>query len=600
VRSQIDGVRGSEGRLQPGGATLSQLLRTGAHAPGPALQGLFALVIYLAAFTAASGHALADDLGVPKLGQQWVDPNTYIWFVRWWPYAVSHGMNPLYTHEVGVPAGYNLAAWASSTPSVALFIWPVTAALGPIASFNLTLLLAPPTAAWSAFVVTRRLTGRFWAALLSGAVFGFNLCELAHDDSGLLNLTVTLLIPLMVYLVLLWWDRTLGRTGFVIWMTVVLALEFYTFTETFFDVTLLIMAALVIGFAVAERAARRTVARLGGLVAVSYAGAVLLASPYLLDELLHLPTGLDRNSAQYGLRMVNLILPRADRLWGLPSLAALSNANPGAGYVGIPLLALLLVFAVRTWSSKVTRLLVIMFPVIVALAAGPDLVLAGQPARTLPWARLWNLPIARSVEANRFILFGYLVLAIVLALWLAMPARSGRLLVARWGLAGLALAAMFANLPTFAEVMVPPRHYAPGVASLREPNTLPAFITAGLYRRYLRQGEAVVVLSRRGNAGMLFQADTDFYFRIAGGFINASLNSTNAVPLPVERLSHPNPARERRFFSYVHAAGVTDIIVERAWSEKWMYVFGKLGLPGMTAGGVTVYRITSGRAAGFR
>lgn len=107
-----------------------------------------------------------------------------------------------------------------------------------------------------------------------------------------------------------------------------------------------------------------------------------------------------------------------------------------------------------------------------------------------------------------------------------------------------------------------------------------------------------MVLSHRGNAGMLFQADTDFYFRNAGGFINASLNGGNDLPLPVAQLSDPSPAKEREFFRYVHQAGVGAIIVERAWSEKWMYVFGDLGLRGTTVGGVTVYDTSSGDAAG--
>jgi hypothetical protein len=588
------------GRPGQGAAVSPAPVSAGARVPRPVLQGLIALVIYLAVFVVGFGLALVGGLNVPRVGQGYVDPNLFIWFWRWWPYAVTHGLNPLYSHEIGAPAGYNLAAWTTSTPSVALLMWPVTAAFGPIVSFNLTLLLAPPTAAWAAFVVARRLTGRFWPALLAGAVYGFNIYELAHDVSGQPNVTVTLLFPLLVYLVLLWWDGTLGRTGFLIWMAVALALEFYTFTEGFLDVTIVTAAALVAGFAVAGPGARRTVARLAGLIAVAYAGAAALASPYLLDELLNLPRGLNRNSPGFSLHLLGLVLPRSDRVGGLHSLAALSSRNPAAVYVGLPLLVLLLVFAVVTWSSKLTRLLVVTFAVVIALSVGPVLVIGGKHAFTLPWSGLWSLPIARSVEANRFILFGYLVLAIVLALWLAAPVRSRLLLAARWGLAVLALAAMFANLPTFAEVVVPqPRPYAPGVPSTQATNALPAFITDGLYRSYLKPGEIVVVLSSRGNAGMLFQANADFYFRNAGGFINASLNSGDALPPPVALLSDPSPARERAFFSYVRAAGVGAIIVERAWSEKWMYVFGKLGMPGTTVGGVTVYQAGAGQVAGL-
>jgi hypothetical protein len=217
-----------------------------------------------------------------------------------------------------------------------------------------------------------------------------------------------------------------------------------------------------------------------------------------------MPASLTRNSPQFSTPLAALILPWSDRIWGLPELAAYSRTYPAASYVGIPLLVLLLVFAVATWSSKVTRLLVIMFVVIIALAAGPVLVIAGKMAVTLPWSGLWSLPVARSVETNRFILFGYLVLAIVLALWLAVPARSRLLLAARWGLAVVALAAVFANLPTFAEVTGPPRltpQEMPGVPSLHPADALPAFITAGLYRRYLKPDEIVVVLSHRGLRG---------------------------------------------------------------------------------------------------
>jgi hypothetical protein len=92
---------------------------------------------------------------------------------------------------------------------------------------------------------------------------------------------------------------------------------------------------------------------------------------------------------------------------------------------------------------------------------------------------------------------------------------------------------------------------------------------------------------------MLFQADTNFYMRIAGGFINVSVSNTTALPEPVARLRHPTPARERRFRAYVRRAGVGAILVERAWAAPWMQVFSRMGLHGTAAGGMIIYR-TSG------
>jgi hypothetical protein len=132
---------------------------------------------------------------------------------------------------------------------------------------------------------------------------------------------------------------------------------------------------------------------------------------------------------------------------------------------------------------------------------------------------------------------------------------------------------------------------------VRPTDELPAFITAGLYRDYLRPGEIVVVVSGRGNAGMLFQAETNFYFRIAGGFINRSLSTATGLPAPVEMLRHPTPARERQFRAYVRQAGVGAILVERAWAAPWMDVFSRMGLHATPVRGVIVYRTALARSS---
>ncbi|HEY0938002.1 MAG TPA: hypothetical protein VGD91_30195, partial [Trebonia sp.] len=192
----------------------------------PAVQGLIAFAIYLDVFVLAFCLALVGHASVPVVGQVEVDPNFYIWAWDWWAYAVSHWINPLYTFQLNAPVGYNLA-WATTSPAAALLMWPFTALFGPVVSFNLSLILAPVGSAWAAFVLTRRMTGRFWAALPAGAVYGFNVYLLDHEISGQPNLTVTLLIPLMAYLMVRWWDKSLGTAGYVIWMMIALAAEFY-------------------------------------------------------------------------------------------------------------------------------------------------------------------------------------------------------------------------------------------------------------------------------------------------------------------------------------------------------------------------------------
>jgi hypothetical protein len=559
--------------------------------PGPVLQGLIALAIYLVVFILGLGQGLVTHLNQPSVGQVEVDPNFYIWAWRWWTYAVSHGLNPLYSYQIGAPAGNNLA-WATTSPSVALLVAPLTAAFGPVLSYNLTLLLAPPASAWATFIAARRLTGKFWAALPAGVVYAFNVYTLDHEVSGQPNLTVNLLMPLMVYLVLLWWDGKLRRTGYVICMMLAIVLEFYTFIEYFADMSLVVVAALALGLGLAGRELRPKVARLARHTCIAYLGAMVLAAPYLSYALGNYPSTLTRQEPFFSLDLSGLVLPRHDRLLGMKWwAAAVAHDMSATSYVGIPLLVILVLLGIFGWRRRVIRFLVVGFVVIAAFAAGPNLIVDGHQLFPLPWGGMWNLMFLRSAEPIRMILFGYLALAMVLAVWLATLDRSWLARTGRWALALVAIAAIFADLPTFAEVVVPPppRNWTPAIPSLQPTNALPAFLSDGLYRRYLTPGEIVVIVSHRGNAGMLFQADTGFYFRIDGGFINASLSRIDALPLPVAAVSSLTPANKLGFEEYIEASGVGAIIVERAWSEEWMYNFADIGLKGITVGGVTIY-----------
>jgi hypothetical protein len=531
----------------------------------PALEALLALAVYLAVFITAYAFPLIRHPGLPWVGQATLDPNFYIWSWRWWPYAISHGLNPLYSGQIGAPAGYNLA-WTTPVPAAAVLLSPVTAAFGPVVSFNLTLLLGAPVSGWAAFLAARRLTGRFWAALIAGAVYGFSWYEVDETGAGHPNLYLIMLLPLMLYLVLLWRDGKLGPGWFVGLTAVAMAAEFYISDETFAGMTVLGAAALLIGFALARRAERHAIARLARLLGLAYVVTIAAVSPYLVYALGHSPPRFTKVQAAFSLNLKDLV-------------------NPGSG---IALLMIVLAAAVITWSSRLTRLLVVMFVLIVALAIGPIAVAGNRQLGLVPWERLWYLPLARSGEPLRLEIFANLVLAIIVAVFLSMPVRNRLLLASRWILGLVAVSLIVAYVPTASRGSIIPA--AAPSAAVRPTDELPAFLTSGLYRHYLRPGEIVVVVSDRGNAGMLFQADANFYFRIAGGFINRSLSTATGLPAPVQALMRANQARERRFVTYVRQAGVGAVLVEQAWSAPWMNVFSRMGLHGTPAGGVIVYR----------
>jgi hypothetical protein len=565
------------------------------------LQGLIAFAIYLVVMIFGLAQPLLLHLNIPYVQQSQVDANFYIWAIRWWPYAITHGLNPLFTTQItqsnGI-SGYDLA-WATTTPTLALLMWPVTATVGPVAAFNLSLILAPPASAWATFVLARRLTGQFWPALFAGSVFGFCSYEISHDASGQANLTLTVLIPIIAYLVLRWWDGSLGRRGFLIWMTVALAAEFYTFVEAFTDLTMLAVLVLILGYVVAERASRPKLARLAVDSTIAYLGAVVLAAPYLYYALRNYPKSFHKPDPNFWTDLAGVVVPRVNRLLGMNWLAntAGRDLSPTV-YVGIPLLLLFLLVAIFHWSNRLVRLLVPLYVIIFLLSLGQKLVVDGKTTMSLPWGTIWTLPVLSSAEPQRLMDFGQLILALAMALWLAHVTKSKLTRSARWGLAVLSTAAIFANLINFAEVIVPKPHgYKQAIPSLPLTDEVPSFFAADTYKQYIKPGETVVILSHRGNAGMMFQAYTDFYFNISGGFINASLSQSDALPYTVEALSHlPGRVGAERivnFKAFVKSAHIGALVVERAYSEHWMYVFGPLGMKATTVGGVTVFQVPS-------
>lgn len=553
----------------PGRAGAGELASRAAmrvRAPGPALQGLLALAAYLAVFIIGFAGPLLRHLGVPLVDQTNPDPNYYIWAWQWWPYAISHGLNPLHSGQIGAPAGYDLA-WTTPTAAVAVLLSPVTELASPIVSFNLTLLLAAPVSAWAAFVAARRLTGRFWAALAAGAVYGFSWYEVGETSVGHPNLCVIMLLPLMVYLALLWRDGKLRSRSFVALLALAMAVEFYVFNETFFWMTVLWAALLLIGFVIARPAQRPEVVRLAKLAGVALVMAMVLASPYLVYALRHAPAKFSKVlQPAFSLDLRELVEP----------------------WPGIVLLGIALALAVFAWTSRVTRLLVTGFALTVILAVGPELVIGRRVLGPVPWERLWHLPFAINTEPLRIIIFAYLLLAMIVAVWLAMPARNRLLLASRWILGLVAIAGVIAHLPAYSREFATPA--ADPSAAVRADPALPAFFSSGVYRDYLRPGETVVVVSDRGDAGMLFQAYTNFYMRLAGGFINMTFTDPSALPAPVAALRHPTPAGERQFLAYTHQAGVGAIILERAWAAPWMNIFSRMGLHGTHVGGVIIYR----------
>jgi hypothetical protein len=466
------------------------------HAAAFVLYGLASILLY-------GGLKTLPHLSHRTVGRISSDTDFFVWALQWWPHAVGHLSNPFLTRVVFAPTGFNLA-WSTAIPLPSLLAAPSTGLFGSVVSFNLLALFAPTAAAWSAYLLSRRFTRTMLPAVLGGFVFGFSAYETRSVIAGHLDLSLVFVVPLIVYLVVRHLEGTIRSWPFVLLLSVGLVAQFGTFLEIFATMTVIGIVVGVLGFAFASAEWRSRILRTATLAVAAYGLTVIVVSPYLYAMIAYpKPTrphasvsDLPHSAHGWRTELLPLVAPGEITEVG----GGLCNCGRNGAYLSIPLLAIL---AHALWSGRrraAARALAVSFVLIVLLSLGAAMKVRGHYL-LLPWRVVGALPLLNHAAPGRIIVFAFLLGAVAMAVW---AARSSWV---RWTATGLAVVAM---LPSFSSNLY--------VSELRTP----PFFSTGQYGQVLRPGETVVVIDGRKGAQMSWQAGTDMYFRIAGGYLGAS------------------------------------------------------------------------------
>lgn len=578
-----------------------------AQVPSAPAQAIGALIAYAAVSLAFFGLPVVRDPAHVYIGRG--DATLIIWFLAWWPYALLHRLNPLVTHLVWAPAGVSLG-WTTAVPGLGLVAAPVTLTAGPVVAYNVLCLLAPALAAWTAYLLCRRITGRFWPALVGGYVFGFSTYELGHLP-GNLNLTMTALVPLAVLLVVRRVEGTLGPGRFTLLLTLALLGQLLISAEVFATMSVFAAMTLAAGVLVGPAKMRRRLLSAGALVLVAYAMTAVAGGPYLGAMLAHdIPRAGFFPSESYSSDLANFVFPTPITWLGGPQAVGITRRFLGStpleevAYIGLPLLAVFCWFSLTRWREPAGRVLVSSTGLLLVATLGPTLHVAGASTIDLPWRFVQRLPLINTALPARFMLYVFLALAVVTAIWLSAGGAGARI---RWALAAMAIASLLPNLTS---------------ANWRTAIDTPAFFEAGLYRRHLTPGENVLIVpyGSTGNS-MLWQAETRMYFRMAGGFVGPATPAEFARWPIVYTLYFgtllPDAAEQLRAFLSAHhvtaivvAPSTADADAQRVFlrgqrdalrvmlipqrATDWQRrLFGTLGVPPIDVGGVALYRVPS-------
>ncbi len=206
---------------------------------------------------------------------------------------------------------------------------------------------------------------------------------------------------------------------------------------------------------------------------------------------------------------------------------------------------------------------------------GLSLHVHGKSVAWLPWDLVAKLPLFDNVLPMRLSMFVSLVAAVAVASWAASNIAPRVLRVA---LPLLAVAAIVPSMWNTAWRQTPPE---------------PPFFADGLYRSCLAPNENVLLLPLpHWTHAMIWQAQSDFAFRMAAGYISQQLPAGIPERKYIHHLAASNKpgSSPRPLLRYAKEMGATAIVVGSKNGSQWTRVFASLPKPA-EVGNVLVYRL---------
>jgi hypothetical protein len=422
---------------QPPGPDLPERPGAGPRAPRWRTLGppVLAVVVYclLAAFAYGAVSPVSNSALPPCACQ---DVALQAWFQAWPAYAISHGLNPLFSTAVNYPHGVNLMS-NTGAPLLGILFAPVTWLSGPTAALNLVFRLGFALSGISMFFVLRRWA-RWWpAAFVGGLLYAFSPYMVgqaqAHD--------FLMFVPLPPLILLLFDELVVRRRHLVrngILLGLVVSAQLLISPEVLGLCAVAAVGGLVVLVArhpVAARQRARELALGLGTAAASF----IVLSAYPLWAYLSGPFHVSGTQhpidiiEDYHGSLESLVFPTSLERFGTAGMFARGNDLAGQNavehstYIGLPLLLILLLILVRYRRVGAVQLFSLMAVGAWVITLGPFLYIGGtpHPGARLPYDILKHIPLINASIDLRYSLIMFIALAVVLAIGLDRLYRDG-------------------------------------------------------------------------------------------------------------------------------------------------------------------------------
>lgn len=410
-----------------------------------------AALLYLVAAIELSrpawSHPTTSTVGGPG------DSDKFMGFFAWFPFALTHGHNPLHMTYIDLPIGIN-AMWDTTMPLASLLIWPVRAAFGVVAAYNVTVLLSLTLDGYCTFLWLRRHTRHQVAAMVASLMMVAGPYAAARTY-GHLNLLMYFPLPLMFLLIedILREPRAHPvRRGAA--LGALAAVQILLTEEPLALAAVAIAIALVVAAALAPRRAWATGRALLPAAIATAAGFLVIAGGPLAYQFLgpSIVHGAIQVRDVYVNDVNNFFVPTGATaislggpgVLGGPVVPWTGNPIEWNAYVGIPLALVFLFSVFRWWRTRWLLVIALTTAAVAILSLGPHLHVNGvdHVHYPLPEAVLDKLPVFENILPNRFSLLMDFGLAAVVALFLDATLTTSRRWLRAGGLVATALVAV--------------------------------------------------------------------------------------------------------------------------------------------------------------
>ncbi|HYT46744.1 MAG TPA: hypothetical protein VEP90_30740 [Methylomirabilota bacterium] len=550
---------------------------------------LFYLIVSYLLFAFSIGLNLTTSY----IGTSSHDQLQFIWTLYWWPYAISHHINPFFSTFIWHPYGTDLSIAPASVPGASFIALPITLIFGPVASYNLLIIVGSALSAFFTFLITNYLTKSYKAGVIAGLLFGFSTYQFVQVTH--LHVELTFLLPLIGYLFVLFWEKKIHSIAFILLVGSCLTLQYLFAIEAFVTLTFFIGLSCIIFLLVYPEHCKKLM-HFSIYLSGAYIFCIILLSPFIYFGLKNkIPTGPIYSTIRYSIDPLNFIIPTKATYIGANAFAQLSstflgNITENSGYLGIPALGIIIIYTVKNWHEKMTRVLFFILLCFMILSLGPKLHIAGYSTLTLPEYYLNKFPVINQVLPDRLTVYIFFVASLLIGLWAGKNLTS-----LRTGRKDLTLSFKY-MLIVFTLLFIFP-NVRGGTA--RTDITIPYFFTSGIYKNYIHRGDNVLFLPYAGSGdSMLYQEYTNMYFNLAEGYVGPW------VLTPKEFIKNPMTTKLRNisqepltsndsndFKKYLKDFKVNEIVFPQLEYHSLEPVISGLGISPVNIEGILVVRL---------